>query len=230
MHAVSTLEAERRRLLAAVLDSPDDDLPRLVYADWLEEYAEESRAAQAELIRLQVALSAGSLPPGSVRYETGRLRERTILDALADPLCRRCSWHAPLRHGKGAWKFVRGFVERVSLTSADFLAGGFAGNLFLSQPVQRVDLTDRRPEADVSGRWRWWVIGPNASQGPLDHQDVPYALAKFMFPPDHWRDHERWWSTEEAAVDYFRRACLDYGRDEARKLRESLECHLLAGG
>lgn len=41
-------------LLAAVLDAPDDDLPRLVYADWLEDTGQPERA---EFIRVQVAIA-----------------------------------------------------------------------------------------------------------------------------------------------------------------------------
>jgi uncharacterized protein (TIGR02996 family) len=42
-------------LLAAVLAEPDDDGPRLVYADWLEEHGESARA---EFVRTQLALTA----------------------------------------------------------------------------------------------------------------------------------------------------------------------------
>jgi uncharacterized protein (TIGR02996 family) len=47
--------AELRGLLAGVHESPDDDGPRLVLADWLEEHGEKDRA---ELIRVQCALVA----------------------------------------------------------------------------------------------------------------------------------------------------------------------------
>src|SRR3954466_3476753 len=36
--------------LRAILDHPDDDLPRLVYADWLDEHGDPGRA---EVIRVQ---------------------------------------------------------------------------------------------------------------------------------------------------------------------------------
>jgi uncharacterized protein (TIGR02996 family) len=42
-------------LLAAVLAEPDDDGPRLVYADWLEEHGQPARA---EFVRVQVARAA----------------------------------------------------------------------------------------------------------------------------------------------------------------------------
>jgi len=46
--------SDRDALLAAVRADPDNDLPRLVYADWLEEHDEERQAA---FIRAEVALA-----------------------------------------------------------------------------------------------------------------------------------------------------------------------------
>lgn len=42
---------EHEALLAAVLTNPDDDAPRLVYADWLQEHGQPERA---EFIRVQI--------------------------------------------------------------------------------------------------------------------------------------------------------------------------------
>ena len=44
---------DRHAFLRAIKDNPDDDTPRLVYADWLEEHGEPERA---ELIRVQIEL------------------------------------------------------------------------------------------------------------------------------------------------------------------------------
>jgi uncharacterized protein (TIGR02996 family) len=43
-------------LLAAIRAAPDDDAPRLIYADWLDEHGQSERA---EFIRLQVLLARG---------------------------------------------------------------------------------------------------------------------------------------------------------------------------
>src|SRR5262245_29492560 len=47
---------ERRALLAAILTEAEEDTPRLVFADWLDEHDEPERAAfirlQCELVRL----------------------------------------------------------------------------------------------------------------------------------------------------------------------------------
>jgi uncharacterized protein (TIGR02996 family) len=45
---------ERDAFLAAVLESPDDDTPRLIFADWLEENGDPERA---EFIRAQCDLA-----------------------------------------------------------------------------------------------------------------------------------------------------------------------------
>jgi uncharacterized protein (TIGR02996 family) len=42
-------ETERRAFLAAIVAAPEDDTPRLVFADWLDEHGEHDRA---EFIRL----------------------------------------------------------------------------------------------------------------------------------------------------------------------------------
>ncbi len=46
--------SDRAALLAAILAAPDDDAPRLVYADWLDEQGEGERA---EFIRVQIELA-----------------------------------------------------------------------------------------------------------------------------------------------------------------------------
>jgi uncharacterized protein (TIGR02996 family) len=45
---------DRDAFLAAIIENPDDDALRLVYADWLEERGTDSDVARARLIRLQV--------------------------------------------------------------------------------------------------------------------------------------------------------------------------------
>ena len=44
--------SDEEGLLAAIRDNPDDDTPRLAYADWLQEHGQDDRA---EFIRLQCA-------------------------------------------------------------------------------------------------------------------------------------------------------------------------------
>lgn len=42
------MSPDERELLRHICDHPDDDLPRLVYADWREETGEPARIGRAE--------------------------------------------------------------------------------------------------------------------------------------------------------------------------------------
>lgn len=71
--------SERDALLAAVCADPDDDTPRLVFADWLQENGEERRA---EFIREQIRFAAEprSAPGWSARlHRQGRERDRLVI-------------------------------------------------------------------------------------------------------------------------------------------------------
>src|SRR5262245_13490092 len=43
--SVAPIPAEQAALLAAIIADPDEDTPRLVYADWLQEHGDEEQAA-----------------------------------------------------------------------------------------------------------------------------------------------------------------------------------------
>jgi uncharacterized protein (TIGR02996 family) len=93
-------------LLAAILADPDDDIPRLVYADWLQENGDEARA---EFIRLQCELE---------RCESGSSRHLELRRSAARLLIRhRNQWLMELpRSVRGAhYHFRRGFVQVVEV-------------------------------------------------------------------------------------------------------------------
>jgi uncharacterized protein (TIGR02996 family) len=64
---------ESDALCRAIVADPDDDTPRLVYADWLQEH---DRAEEAELIRVQCALEAS--PPDHPEYVEWQTREEEL--------------------------------------------------------------------------------------------------------------------------------------------------------
>jgi uncharacterized protein (TIGR02996 family) len=66
---------EREALLQTILDHPEDDVPRLVYADWQEEHGQ---IAHAELIRVQCALADLSETETDQREQL-QIRERELL-------------------------------------------------------------------------------------------------------------------------------------------------------
>jgi uncharacterized protein (TIGR02996 family) len=49
--------SDREALIRGILETPDDDAPRLVFADWLEETGEPANVARAEFIRVQCAIA-----------------------------------------------------------------------------------------------------------------------------------------------------------------------------
>ncbi len=136
--------SDDRAFLQDILDHPDDDAPRLVYADWLEETGEPGRAARAEFIRVQYALQG--LPPGDARRPQLEERERDLRAA------HEAAWVAPLRElgPVQAWEFRRGFVEKVALRAADFL--GVAERLFAAAPVRELRLDFGLPYNESSTR------------------------------------------------------------------------------
>lgn len=108
---------------AAICAEPEDDLPRLQVADWLDEHGEAERAA---LIRLQCGPDRGYAWSGELRYY-----RHDVFDLLGS-------------HGKGerflpgwplvwnfgvpdqsyvvGWNWSRGFVDYIALTAADWLS------------------------------------------------------------------------------------------------------------
>lgn len=94
---------DEQALLLAIINDPDDDLPRLAYADWCDENGQPERA---EFIRGQIRLT-GLATDDPERGHLER-REQELLQA------RREEWLASLPDFAD-WEFCRGFVERATL-------------------------------------------------------------------------------------------------------------------
>lgn len=128
---------ERDALHAAVCANPDDDTPRLVFADWLQEHDEEDRA---EFIRVQI--EATRLPVGKKRAAK-EARAKELLDAHEK------EWAAPVQpfvagHHSGTYAhhyrpplvFRRGFVEVLS-TDAELFCES-AEEMFAAAPIREL--------------------------------------------------------------------------------------------
>ncbi|QJW95286.1 TIGR02996 domain-containing protein [Frigoriglobus tundricola] len=150
---------EREALLRAVCDTPDDDTPRLVFADWLQENGDEARA---EFIRVQIELSrAQEMCP---RVSNLMVRQHKLLRLNEQ------RWRAELPSDAGFrrnFHFERGFVE--SLTVYDFtesrrvVVDTFAATPLIHLDCIRVrDLGELAELAELS-RIRYlgfWVYNP----------------------------------------------------------------------
>lgn len=100
-------------LLRAVIDRPDDDAPRLAYADHLDARGDTDRAA---FIRVQCALE--SIPPEAPERPELQAREQELLGRFA------WDWAAEFGTRITQWVYRRGFIERVEMgleTSAEVI-------------------------------------------------------------------------------------------------------------
>ncbi len=102
--------------LADIREHPDDDVPRLVYADWLEENGDEPD--RADLIRVQCRLAR--LPAGGASADDLVRREEQLTERLAR------SWLAPLRRLVDTFELQRGFVSRVVVQAPQLIEQGEA--------------------------------------------------------------------------------------------------------
>ena len=127
---------DREALLAAIHAAPDDDLPRLVYADWLEENAgavspieRKSAGERAAFIRAQIeAARAEPLSPAAREAEE---RARRLLTDT-----HREAWTWELRGKVLDVEFARGFVEHATVDAAQF--PDVAESLFASESIRSV--------------------------------------------------------------------------------------------
>ncbi len=117
--------------LEAIREAPDDDTPRLIYADWLDDHGGSTECARAAFIRAQVRIETLD------RGDPARLDlEEQARDLLAE---HEQEWTEDLPAEVDAWEFRRGFLEQVSLTGAAFLE--FAPQLMAAGPLRAVHLT-----------------------------------------------------------------------------------------
>lgn len=110
---------ERAAFLDEILTHPADDMPRLIYADWLEDRGDP----QADLIRVQC--EKARYKQGTSEWETCRVRERALLDAHGESwfgslwkIRDEPGWSVgPFAKFLSSLEFRRGFVREVPITS-----------------------------------------------------------------------------------------------------------------
>jgi uncharacterized protein (TIGR02996 family) len=115
--------SEEEAFLADVVEHPDDDTPRLVYADWLDEHGDEARA---EFIRLQIELAR--MEEWDARRPELKRREKQLLAAHAG------KWGEGLGKRVYGTEFRRGFLEVAQCLPKVFLAN--APELFKRFPLR----------------------------------------------------------------------------------------------
>jgi uncharacterized protein (TIGR02996 family) len=119
---------EDEAFLQDILDRPDDDTPRLVYADWLEEHGQSERV---EFIRVQCELA--KLEEWDERWDELKQREQRALRGS------RKEWLGGAEGLVRKWEFRRGFLDSAHVRPNDLAA--FGEELFRRTPLRHVRLS-----------------------------------------------------------------------------------------
>lgn len=229
--------------LADILEHPDDDTPRLVYADWLEDHGEPQRA---EFIRVQCELVArpGCGCGGSIRHCAScrlRRRERELwrqldgADWTWDRLPNVLQTVVTIEQENiVGWPkdaalltFRRGFVEAVTLTAEAWVGrecgrcGGSGQRAGADRPFEYIPnaiAALRCP--DCHGTGRVGAHGPALVRAaPLTSVRLSDREPMFIWEQDgYWRWLEELVEASPAAGEYIRHdlpTCL-YGRLRAK--------------
>jgi uncharacterized protein (TIGR02996 family) len=106
--------------LEAILEAPDDDAERLIFADWLTEQGDP----RGDFIRLQIHLARH--PDDPQRFTLAR-REKQLLAQ------HRPDWLGPLAAHAGDCRFERGFLAGVTLDADFFLRS--VRDIFTDHPL-----------------------------------------------------------------------------------------------
>src|SRR5207248_2932002 len=125
--------------LAEAKEHPDDDTPRLVLADWLEEHGDADDAARAEFVRSQC--ERARLEFREPRAVELRQREDDLLRL------HQHAWFGPLMDRAEWWNFTRGqaavriaggrFARGVMDAVAESEVGGWVHSLCLNRLYRR---------------------------------------------------------------------------------------------
>lgn len=120
---------DEQAFLHAIVTAPDDDTPRLVFADWLDERGTDDDRARAALIRAQCRIEV--LPQGNKERKKLEREAKAILKA------NESKWTAELRAAKlgTKWTFRRGFLDGGSMSPTKFIEKG--AELFKLAPTLR---------------------------------------------------------------------------------------------
>ena len=175
---------EHLPFLNAICADPADDLPRLVFADFLEESGEPDAIARAHFVRAQIALT--QLTPGGAEFrETVALQSRLFAMYSEDWI-----WDLPEhRHAEGNPAWRRGFIEFVRLGWEDAIR---VPDLFETVPITRIQIygafhnygsaIESLGVADHLRRITHLRIGPSMRPDALDSdsQDAPGILEQLL--------------------------------------------------
>ncbi len=184
-------------LLAAIIAHPEEDAPRLMYADWLDDNGQPERAefirVQCELASLPALLGNGHTGGEAAAYyeraNALHYRGQKLLDS-GTPRNHALWYDMPC----GSPTYTRGFVSEVRAPATDWLAHGDA--IVAEHPIERLLFTDvpilEGEEDDVGfandatgARFAWVDVRDKAFFMNLDITEpgvIPRVVASLRWP------------------------------------------------
>lgn len=221
----------------AICDTPEDDGPRHIYADYLDTRGNHERA---EFVRVQIELANLALSPaeqslskeGLGRHAALRRREHKLLY----PTVGVHDEYVGHRGGDGThqkWfelplllgmkhKVTRGFISKVNLAMADFMQHAEA--IFRRNPIEMVEISDRAPEEHTLPMEHdfFWVVHPypNGIEDDDRRHFLPWDLWELLdgrktSPSPRGRAAR--YETEKEANEALSRACVAFGRAKRKQ-------------
>jgi len=164
-------EREAHALMRGILAEPDEDAPRLVYSDWLEENGQPDRARHMRLQCRAAALPEDDPSRAALAAEAGALEAAHLAEWLGPLDPETC--HDPNKGGH----FERGLLSWWYCTVGAFLgkehqqdvAGWFprlgVNRICLTDPSKRADALAAAPTLGWTSELRW--LRSRAEDAPL---------------------------------------------------------------
>lgn len=207
-HPASPLARERHSLLRSILERPEEDARRLVYADWLEEHGWAARdQRQARAIRLRHVLD--TQPCTCSCSSQGACAWHASVNEEIN-LCREISWSVP-DSGPVLVSVRGGFVVWVGLSMEQFLDEELLAGLFSRHPITRVTLVGKEPHRvdrnTTAVLWQKCDLLNHAFYGHTLPDWMVEAMGSVMPGRGHWVFVDR-----AAAIRALERVCVDHGR------------------
>lgn len=222
-HAGRTRVNDEAAFIRQICLTPDDDAPRLIFADWLDENDHPERA---EFIRVQIRLAElRQEEPSNEQIqrmdEVGSLAwrqralwaKRTLVTEIASSTSvymslGRSVHESHLAPDKMSALIRRGFVDEIRCTLAEFMA--HAQTIALTHPVRKWVLTDAEPFGAEHKTHQWWRERTDRPFRP-DEGDLPNDLFEHLSGGDYYFLFHSYRSEADANAD-LQQACYHYAR------------------
>lgn len=156
-------------LLAAIAAHPEEDTPRLVYADWLDEHGQPIRA---EFIRVQIAIAQKEHLPRAILNRYVDLFKRN--QELLDNHCHELLGPLTALPANTEIEFRRGFPSTVELSVEDFLKHSLLLVSIRPQPNVEVTAVLRRLRSFLTNPYKGCVTKLSGYSEEIEDAELHY--------------------------------------------------------